>query len=777
MTGQNERRNSRLDGIEDGAVPEVILDRIVGGRGTDTRREITAETAAALTAAEPVKDAQKDAVQEPGKVEKPFKSESSKTVGPLDITKTTKDGWDEKKAAWVKSKDTEISFKTNDESKKDDSQWKKAFKDGAKDAASKLPEKLRDGYHSLAQSNAEKSGNSAREEAIDKVRGKAGVEAPEAGKIIVKVTEKDGSSSEKSITTGGKPVQPGDIVGAWDPLKAGSKGPADSVTREAHATYKVDNSESLSNETGSLKVTEKIKGDVKDIRIGGGAEGIVGGIKVSQSHQAGASTLTETTSKSIEAKTSDTTARETEAGARAAAQAELGSTSKIGAIETNSKLSAGAEAGASTASKVQSSAFGAIASGEAQAGAEAKVGFKQTTKIGSQIEAHNTGELAAKAQAKAEGTAFADKHMLAAGASGSAEGSVQVKAEARQGVTLGGSIDVTQKGTADAKAQIKAEGSAQASLMGAKAEGSVKVGAQAEAKAENRVAIKELGGAGIYGGGAAKAQADAGAKAGARLGLLEGVGGSAKAEAAARAEAGAHQGLDYGVGSATAATKVFAQAKAEAKASAEISWNPADKVGAKFGVGAMASAGVGVSIEHKLADKGGHSAGATATLMSPGAAGAKIDLDCSLKDGELKFKIGGALGIGICGVKLDGEINLNLKPQKQAIENAIHELKAITPESALKNPDTLAPAVTKAADKAAEALIKSGQTQGGLAGKITEASGHVLKAVNDNITKPIIKPIIEAAKPVIKVVEAVVPKPIVKAATAAWNWFTGLFRR
>jgi len=775
MTGQNERRGSRLDRIQDGAVPEALLDRIVGGRGTETRREITADTAAALTAVDPIKDVEKEPGQE--QAQKPFKTESSKTVGPLEVTKTTKDGWDEKKSAWVKSKEIDVSFKKDDESKKDESQWKKAFKDGAKDAVSELPEKIREGYDSLAQSNALKSGDTARDEAIDKVHAKAGVETPEAGKITVKVTEKDGTTSEASIKAGVKPAQPGDVVGAWDPIKAGSKGPGDAVTREANATYKADRSENLSNEAGTLKITETVKGTVQDVRVGSGGEAVVGGIKISQSHQAGASTLVETASKSTEVKTGDTTSRETEAGARVAAQAELLSTSKAGAIETSSKLSAGAEAGASAAGKVQSGTFGAVATGEAQASAEAKAGFSQTTKLGSQIELRNAVEASAKAQASAEGTAYADKQMLAAGASGSAEGSVQVKATSQQTATVGGAVDLSQKGSVEAKARVAAEGSAQASILGAKAEGSVKAGAQAEAKAEQRIGIKELGDAGLYGGGAAKAQADAGAKAGARLGLLEGIGGSAKAEATARAEAGAYHGLDYGVGSATSTAKVFAQAKAEAKASAEIAWNPADKIGAKVGVGAMASAGVGVSMEHKLADKGGHNAAATATIMSPGAAGAKVDLDCSLKDGELKFKIGGALGVGICGVKLEGEINLNLKPQKQAIENAIQELKTITPESILKSPDTLAPAVTKSADKAAETLIKAGQTQGGLAGKVTELSGHVVKAVNDNITKPLIKPLVEAAKPVVKVVEAVMPKPIVQAATTAWNWFTGLFRR
>lgn len=772
-------RSQPLDAVEDGALPDSLLDRVVGGRGRDQRQEMTSEAAAALTAAEPAGHPQQDTAKPVEKAEKPFKTETTKPLGPLELTKTTKDGWDEKKGAWVKGKEFEIAPKKDEGGKSDkkDSELGKAVKDGVKDAVSEIPGKIRDGYQSLAQANALKSGESERNEAIDKIRAKAGAEAKEDGKVSVKVTEKDGATSEKTIDPKGKPIDASQAVGNWDPLKAGSKGLHDGVSREANASYKVDKAENLSNEAGSLKSSEKVTGEVRDARVGTGSETTVGGVKLAQTYQAGASTLTETSSKSTEVKSGETSSRETEHGTRAGAKAEVIATSKIGELESSSKIAAGVEAGTGAAGKTQSGAFGGLATGSAQANAEAKAGFDAKTKIGEHVETRTSAETAVKAQVKAEGTAFADKQMLAAGASGAVNGSVQVKAGLQNSATIAGAVDVSQKMQATAKAEAGVEGSAQASLMGVKAEGAAKVAVQAEAKVEQRVGIKELGDAGLYQGGAAKAQAEAGAKAGARLGLLEGAGGSAKAEASARAEAGGHQGVDYGVGSATMTGKVFAQAKAEAKAEAEIAWNPADKIGAKVGVGAIASAGVGVSVEKKIADKGGHSAAATATIMSPGAIGGKVSLDCSLKDGELKFKIGGALGLAAFGIKIDAEVNLNLKPQKQALDAAIKELKAVTPESILKNPDSLAPAVTKAAGNAADTLIKEGKAQGGLGGKITEMSGHVLKAVNDNITKPLIKPLIELAKPLIKVVEKVVPKPIVQAATTVWNWFTGLFRR
>lgn len=151
--------------------------------------------------------------------------------------------------------------------------------------------------------------------------------------------------------------------------------------------------------------------------------------------------------------------------------------------------------------------------------------------------------------------------------------------------------------------------------------------------------------------------AEAGVKAGAHLGF-DGVKIGASASASASVSAGTSG--EVKIGDAVKAggdVKVFAEAMAEAKANAEVTFDPLKGTAkAKVDVGAMASAGIGVEGKGGLFNAKTGSGVGVGGSYSVGAIGVKFKPDLDIKDGkmDLKVELGGALGVG-------GNVNLQIK--------------------------------------------------------------------------------------------------------------------
>lgn len=170
---------------------------------------------------------------------------------------------------------------------------------------------------------------------------------------------------------------------------------------------------------------------------------------------------------------------------------------------------------------------------------------------------------------------------------------------------------------------------------------------------------------------AATAHAEANAKAGARLGF-DGLSLQAKASVEASVKANLTSETKVGDHTIRNDLEVYAKAKAEAKAEAEVTFNPFAKDGkvkAKIGVGAEASAGVGVEGTTGFHGKnGGADIGAGAYI---GKIGAKLDGDFEIKDGKVaaSLNVGAALGIGL---QLNFKIESNVK---QAMQDAARDIE------------------------------------------------------------------------------------------------------
>ncbi|MCO5089502.1 hypothetical protein [Bosea sp. (in: a-proteobacteria)] len=176
---------------------------------------------------------------------------------------------------------------------------------------------------------------------------------------------------------------------------------------------------------------------------------------------------------------------------------------------------------------------------------------------------------------------------------------------------------------------------------------------------------------------AAMAHAEAGAKAGFRLGF-DGL--SAEAKAAVEAVAKVDFVNETKVGDLTSTEKLelYAQAKAEAKIGAEVTFNPFEKDGKikiKGGYSAEASAGVGAYGEKGLHGKNGGGADVGGGVYI-GKIGGHLDTDFDFKDGKLNAEIdfGGGLGIGFNGkIKITGDVNEATKSVQEGAK-ALDEL-------------------------------------------------------------------------------------------------------
>ncbi len=155
--------------------------------------------------------------------------------------------------------------------------------------------------------------------------------------------------------------------------------------------------------------------------------------------------------------------------------------------------------------------------------------------------------------------------------------------------------------------------------------------------------------------------AEAGVKAGAHLGF-DGVKIGASASASASIATGASGDVKIGESvKAAGDLKVFAEALAEAKASAEVTFDPLKgSAKAKLDVGAMASAGIGAEGKGGLFNAGSGSGVGVGAGVSVGAIGVKFKPDLDIKDGklDLKMELGGALGLGAnVNFQIKGDLN------------------------------------------------------------------------------------------------------------------------
>jgi hypothetical protein len=166
----------------------------------------------------------------------------------------------------------------------------------------------------------------------------------------------------------------------------------------------------------------------------------------------------------------------------------------------------------------------------------------------------------------------------------------------------------------------------------------------------------------------AEGRAEAGVKAGASIGF-DGLKVSASASAEATAKAGWSAEGKIGDLAIKNDLQVFATARAEAKASAEVNFNPfsGEKVGAKVSVGAEAAAGVGIKDQVKLGDRVEVGGG-----LYAGKVGAKADVDVGYKNGKLSLDVdvGASLGVGVSvKFKADADFAGTAAKAKQEIAN------------------------------------------------------------------------------------------------------------
>lgn len=148
---------------------------------------------------------------------------------------------------------------------------------------------------------------------------------------------------------------------------------------------------------------------------------------------------------------------------------------------------------------------------------------------------------------------------------------------------------------------------------------------------------------------------EAGAKAGLHLGF-DGVNGQVKASAEITASATVTQDIKVGEGKVTIGADVFVQARVEARAEVDVSFDPkTGKVKMKAGGGFEANAGVGADVNVGTFSKEGNGASATGHFKA-GAIGVKFEPDISIENGkvDVKLTVGGYLGVG-------GTYDINIK--------------------------------------------------------------------------------------------------------------------
>lgn len=250
------------------------------------------------------------------------------------------------------------------------------------------------------------------------------------------------------------------------------------------------------------------------------------------------------------------------------------------------------------------------------------------------------------AQVKIEGGTTSYSSDLGKGASANWAVRAEAGKEVKNTTDLGDGKSLTTTNKVNASASFENKAGVTLTHNALTAEASTKVAVHAEANksyAYKNGDVENTTTIGVAG------DASAGAKAGVHLGY-DGISASAKAVAEASIKAGITN--ETKVGSVTIEEKaaVYAAAKAEAKADAEVAFNPFAKDGkvkAKVGVGAEASAGVGAegNVGLKSANGTGVEVGGG---VYAGKVGAKFDGDVEFKDGKLQvgFQIGASLGIG-----------------------------------------------------------------------------------------------------------------------------------
>lgn len=163
---------------------------------------------------------------------------------------------------------------------------------------------------------------------------------------------------------------------------------------------------------------------------------------------------------------------------------------------------------------------------------------------------------------------------------------------------------------------------------------------------------------------------EAGAKAGLHLGFD---GFKAEVKVSAEVSVSATVGNETKIGDTTASigATVFAQAKVDGKATAEVTFNPKDgTVKAKVGGGFEATAGVGADVNVGLMSDSGNGVGGTAHFKA-GSVGVKFEPDLSVKDGKVDFKLsaGGYLGVGgTYDFQIKGDFNKAAQKVNQAVD-------------------------------------------------------------------------------------------------------------
>jgi hypothetical protein len=249
--------------------------------------------------------------------------------------------------------------------------------------------------------------------------------------------------------------------------------------------------------------------------------------------------------------------------------------------------------------------------------------------------------------------------------------SITAEAGITKTTSVTGSDGTTQTTTnhAYAAAEAEVQGKASWTHNQASAEGSVKLGVHAEVSHTESIKVGKVE---VKQTHSAQAAAETGAKAGASVGV-DGV--SIKARIYAEAAVKANQITEVTVGNVAVKNdlEVFAVARAEAKAEAEVNFNPLakdGKVGAKAGIGAELTAGVGIQDTVGFKGKNGGGAEIGGGLYA-GKLGAKADVDVGYSNGKVgvKFNVGAALGVGVSiNVKVESNV-------KKAYSDAWDEVK------------------------------------------------------------------------------------------------------
>jgi hypothetical protein len=289
-----------------------------------------------------------------------------------------------------------------------------------------------------------------------------------------------------------------------------------------------------------------------------------------------------------------------------------------------------------------------------------------------------TFEAMAQVTMKTEAEAYRSDIGVAASAGFGLTVETGVKLETTQ--KLAGGSEAKLGGKAYVAAGVEASGSAAANILGVSAD--VLARAYASGEVSGMAALKHADGTLLEAGGKGQATTDATAKAGAKFGA-DGLSikGSASAEAAARAE------YSYGLKSenidVTTKGEVWAKARAEATAKAEIGIvGGGFKAGGKLG--AEAGAAVGIQETRTVKILGMEVEGTVGAYA--GSLGGSASADLSFKDGKLKWSIdiGAALGVGL-SLKIGGSIDFAVVLKKaEEVLTKLGEAFGIKPDVSTK---------------------------------------------------------------------------------------------